>query len=77
MTYYKEDVKAVFKNSFCMDSDCIHYFEDSCMLCLQDTKDLIFPDSTAFLKKRDSKLCKQFKNGSNLAYSEDWSNFNG
>ena len=68
---YKVDVDANFDNSFCMDSDCIHYMEDSCMLFLCDTGDLIFPDSTVYLKERESSLCKQFSYGNHLIYVLD------
>lgn len=65
---YKKDVEAVYDNSFCMDSDCIHYFEDMCMLCMSDEGGLIFPDSTVWLPSRQSEECKMFTRGSSIFY---------
>lgn len=68
---YKKDVLATYDNAFCMDSNCICYFEDNCILALQNEKVEIFPDSTIYLTSRRSEWCKQFKAGSNLMYVEE------
>lgn len=67
-------VKATYDNSFCMDSNCIHYFEDMCMLCMTETGDEIAPYNIEYIEEKGRgsiKDCKSFKKGSNLAYEVD------
>ncbi len=60
-------MKATYKNSFCMDSDCINYFEDSCMLALVEKGTEIEPDHIpGHLRK--SEECKEFERGTFSGY---------
>lgn len=61
-------MKATFENSFCMDSKCIHYFEDMCMVALEEKGTEIKPYTN---KERDSQDCKEFKAGTFLIYEVD------
>lgn len=61
-------VKATYDNSFCMDSNCINYFEDSCMEALTDKGTEIKPFTD---KERDSNECGEFKSGTFLVYEVD------
>lgn len=70
---YRKDVKAIYENSFCMDNNCIHYFEDMCMLCMQETEDSIQPYNLEYINKYgrgSTKDCESYAAGSNLAYIE-------
>lgn len=67
-------MKATFGNSFCMDSNCINYFEDMCILCMTETGEEIEPYNIEYINKNgrgSSKDCKSFKRGSNLMYVVD------
>lgn len=69
-------MKAVYDNSFCMDSNCIHYFEDMCMLCMQETKDEIEPYNLEYIERKgrgNSKDCKSFRRGTYLVYEVEFS----
>ena len=48
-----------------MDSNCIHYFEDMCMLCMMETESEIEPYID---NERDNKDCKEFIPGTFLVY---------
>lgn len=64
-------MKAIYKNSFCMDSKCINYFEDMCMLCMIETGQEIEPYNLDYIDKKGrgkSSDCKSFVLGCNLAY---------
>lgn len=58
-------MKAIYKNSFCTNSDCINYFEDMCMIAMAEKGTDIEPFNN---KERDSKKCKEFKAGTFLRY---------
>lgn len=67
-------MKAIYDNSFCMDSNCIHYFEDMCILCMQETGEEIEPYSLEYIDEKgrgSSKDCKSFRMGSHLMYVVD------
>jgi len=61
-------MKAIYKNSFCMDNSCMNYFEDSCMVALAEKGTEIEPFSD---KERDSRDCKEFIAGTFLLYEVD------
>lgn len=61
-------MKATYKISFCMDSNCINYFEDSCMVALAEKGTEIEPFDNEI---RDSEECKEFIAGTFLAYVID------
>lgn len=48
-----------------MNSDCIHHFEDMCMVAMAEKRTEIEPFND---KERDSKKCKEFKAGTFLQY---------
>ena len=60
-------MQATYDNAFCMDSKCIHYFEDTCMVAMAEKGTEIEPDNNPG-RLRDSKECKEFKAGTHLAY---------
>lgn len=61
-------MKATYDNSFCMDSSCIHYFEDSCMIALAEKGTEIEPlDEMA----QNGKKCEEHKAGTFLQYVVD------
>lgn len=67
-------MKATYKNSFCMDNDCINYFEDMCMLCMMETESEIEPYNIQYIEEKGRgsiKDCKSFKRGSNIIYEID------
>lgn len=59
-------VKAIYENSFCMDSDCINYFEDMCLLAMEGKNTDIKPYKDL---ARDSTDCKEFKAGTFTQYA--------
>lgn len=59
-------VKAIYENSFCMDSDCINYFEDMCLLAMEGKNTDIKPYKDL---ARDSTDCKEFKAGTFMQYA--------
>lgn len=63
-------MKATYDNSFCMDNNCIHYFEDMCMLCMTEKGTEIEPLDDLW---RESKECKEFRAGTYLVYEVDFS----
>ncbi len=63
-------MKVTYDNAFCMDSKCIHYFEDTCMVAMAEKGTEIEPDNIPG-RLRDSKECKEFKAGTFLAYEVD------
>ena len=68
-------MKAIYGNSFCMDSNCIHYFEDMCMLCMAETGEEIEPYNIDYIEENgrgSSEDCKSFRRGSNLGYVIDF-----
>lgn len=67
-------MKATYKNSFCMDSKCIHYFEDSCILCFEEKGTEIEPYNLEYIDRYGrgkSKDCPEFRAGSHLMYVVD------
>lgn len=64
-------MKATYDNSFCMDSKCVNYFEDMCMLCMAETGDEIAPYNLEYIAKHGrgkSSDCKSFVLGTNMGY---------
>lgn len=64
-------MKATYDNSFCMDSKCVNYFEDMCMLCMAETGDEITPYNLEYIAKHGrgkSSDCKSFVLGTNMGY---------
>ena len=64
-------MKSTYDNSFCMDSKCVNYFEDMCMLCMAETKEEICPYNLEYIDKygrRKSSDCKSFVGGTNMGY---------
>lgn len=61
--------KATYDNSFCMDSDCRHYYEDICTLAIGESMMKIHPDCLIEYK-RASELYPQFKKGISDWYKE-------
>lgn len=61
-------MKATYENSFCTNNDCIHYFEDMCMVAMSEEGTEIEPFNN---KERDSKMCKEFKAGTYITYLYD------
>ena len=67
-------MKATYENSFCMDHKCIHYFEDMCMLCLEEKGTEVAPYNLEYIEKYGrgkSKDCPEFRAGSYLLYVAD------
>lgn len=58
-------MKANYENSFCMEHNCINYFEDSCMIALEKKETEIEPYTDS---GRDSEDCKEFKEGTCIEY---------
>lgn len=61
-------MKAIYENAFCMDSKCINYFEDMCMVALDEKGTEIEPYT---FDERDSEKCGEFQAGKHIGYSED------
>lgn len=62
-------MKAVYENSFCMDSTCMNYFEDMCMVAMNNKGTDIEPYQS---EPRCSKECKEFTPGTFLAYEVEF-----
>lgn len=61
---------AVRSNSFCMKSDCINYFEDTCSLCyisrIDDIK--IYPFNLNSESELVENRCQYYSKGTNVLY---------
>lgn len=67
-------MKATYDNAFCMDSKCIHYFEDTCMVAMAEKGTEIAPYNLEYIEKHGrgkSKDCPEFRAGSHLLYVVD------
>lgn len=53
-------MKAIYDNTFCMDSKCVNYFEDMCLLALDEKGMDIEPYNDEY---RESEECKEFVEG--------------
>lgn len=62
-------MKATYDNAFCMNSNCIHYFEDNCMLAMAEKGTEIEPYDDI---GKDTQECQEFKAGTHLAYVIDY-----
>ena len=62
-------MKAIYENSLCMDSNCINYFENMCMVALGNEGTEIEPYQSEY---RCSKNCREFKAGTFLVYEVDF-----
>lgn len=61
-------MKAVYKNAFCMDHTCMNYFEDTCMVALNEKGTDIIPYT---FEERDSNECGEYIAGKFIAYVMD------
>jgi len=62
-------MKATYENSFCMDSSCIHYFEDMCMGALSNNGSET--EIEPLVTSQRIKSCPEFRAGTFLIYEVD------